>query len=482
LLSRLGEPNDLARFLAVVGPSGSGKSSLVKAGLIPALRRGGLPGSDNWFIVDFLPGAHPLEELEAALLRVAVNPPSSLLAQLRENERGLLRAAKRILPADENVDLVLIIDQFEELFTLSDDEAERVRFLNLLVTTLLDPYSRLRLVVTLRADFIDRPLQYVDFGEMVRQRTEFVLPLTPDELEQAITQPAARQGLTWQPGLVTTIITDVGDQPGALPLLQYTLTELFEQREGRQLTLAAYHATGGVLGTLAHRADDIYAGLDEAGRAAARQLFLRLVTPGEGTGDTRRRVLRAELEDLAAASSEAGENIIQSPKTGIRDVIDQFGKHRLLTFDRDPVTRTPTVEVAHEALIREWGRLRGWLNQSRADVRMQRQLAAAAESWRDAGREVSYLLHGSRLTQFEAWVAETGLALTAQEYAFLDASLAERDRRRAQEEARSRRELETAQKLVKQLTLPLVRMESSWLPPVMTEPPNCGMLKPGRNC
>ncbi|MFQ5616904.1 MAG: protein kinase, partial [Anaerolineales bacterium] len=159
----------LARFLAVVGPSGSGKSSVVKAGLIPALRRGGLPGSENWFVVEFMPGGHPLEELEAALLRVAVNPPTSLLEQLQENERGLLRAVWRILPDDDLTELVLVIDQFEEVFTLVEAEETRAHFLESLVTAVLDPRSRLRVVITLRADFTDRPLQYVDFGELVRE-------------------------------------------------------------------------------------------------------------------------------------------------------------------------------------------------------------------------------------------------------------------------------------------------------------------------
>jgi hypothetical protein len=177
----------LARFLAVVGPSGSGKSSVVRAGLIPALRQGGLPNSDRWFVVEMLPGTHPWEELEAALLRIAVNPPDSLLAQLRQDERGLLRAVRRVLPADEAIELVLVIDQFEELFTLTTDEDSRRRFLDSLVTAVLDPRSRLRLVITLRADFMDRPLQYVEFGELLRQRTEFVLPLASEELEQAIT-------------------------------------------------------------------------------------------------------------------------------------------------------------------------------------------------------------------------------------------------------------------------------------------------------
>ncbi len=447
LLIRMAEEGDLSRFLAVVGPSGSGKSSVVRAGLLPALRRGGLPDSDKWFIVEMIPGAHPLEELEAALLRVAINPPDSLLAQLRESERGLHRAVKRILPADEDIELVLVIDQFEEIFTLVEDEAVRSHFLDSLLTAALDPASRLRIVITLRADFTDRPLQYVDFGELVRRQSEFVLPLTPDELEQAITGPTKRAGLMLEPGLVSTIIDDIGDQPGTLPLLQYALTELFERREGRKLTLAAYQASGGVLGALARRAGELYDDLDEPGQEAARQLFLRLVTLGEGTEDTRRRVLRSELVAIQPPSNSPlwGEDYLISPplggnERGLNAVINIFGKYRLLTFDHDPVTRGPTVEVAHEALIREWGRLREWLNESREDIRQERALARAAEEWDRHQRDESFLLRGARLEQIEKWQEITTLMQTPLEQEFIGQSVQQRAQEQQVETTRKARE------------------------------------------
>ena len=445
LLDRLGESGDLMRFLAVVGPSGCGKSSVVKAGLIPALRRGGLPGSEKWFMVELMPGAHPLEELEAALLRIAVNPPGSLISQLRENERGLLRAVNRCLPDDPDVELLLVIDQFEELFTLVPEEAERAHLLGSLVTAILDERSRLRLVVTLRADFIDRPLNYVDFGEVLRQRMELVLPFTPDELEQAILGPAGRLGLEWEPGLEAEISHAVGDQPGALPLLQYALTGLFEQREGQRLTRKAYHAMGGVLGALGGRAEEIYRRLEPPAQNLARQVFLRLSTLGEGVGDgtlspdTRRRVLQAELETLLGATGQTSASL--------GTVIDAFGKSRLLAFDRDPLTRGPTVEVAHEALLREWPRLRDWLSTSRSDVRLQRQLAAAAAEWEYMQREPGYLLSGPRLAQFEGWAVSTDVDLTQAERLYLEASLSRRRAEAAAETERQRRELEAAQKL-----------------------------------
>jgi WD40 repeat protein/serine/threonine protein kinase/DNA-binding XRE family transcriptional regulator len=445
LLIRMAEESDVSRFLVVVGPSGSGKSSVARAGLIPALRQGGLPGSEQWFIIEMIPGAHPLEELEAALLRVAVNPPDSLLAQLREDERGLLRAVKRVLPADGQTELALVIDQFEELFTLVTDEEVRAHFLASLVTAVLDPGSRLRVVITLRADFTGHPLQYLDFGELVRQRTEFVLPLTPDELEQAITGPTKRAGLSLEPGLTPAIIREIGDQPGMLPLLQYALTELFERRQGRLLTLKAYRDSGGVLGALARRAEELYADLDEAGQEAARQLFLRLVTLGEGTEDTRRRVLRSELSSLVTGHlSLVGETPANHKEQVTNDkgqmTIDQFGRYRLLTFDRDPISREPTVEVAHEALLREWGRLREWLNESREDIRQERVVARAAEEWDRYLRDVSFLLRGVRLEQIEKWQETTTLMQTPLEQEFIAQSLQQRAQEQQAEMARKEHE------------------------------------------
>jgi len=383
-----------------------------------------------------------------------VNPPASLLAQLvederGEDERGLLRAVQRILPADEitekPTELVLVIDQFEEIFTLVRDEATRLHFLDSLVTAVLDSRSRLRLVITLRADFIDRSLQYVDFGDLVRQRAEYLLPLLPDELERAIVEPTKQAGLTLEPGLTATIIDDIGHEPGALPLLQYALTELFERRSDRSLTLAAYRASGGVLGALARRAEEIYLEFDPSAQAATKQLFLRLVTLGEGVEDTRRRVLQSELTTLATTNEAFTEAVI-------KQVIAQFVRFRLLTLDHDPVTRGPTVEVAHEALLRAWQRLRNWLNESRTDVRLQRLLSQAAAEWRGSGQDDSFLLRGTRLDRYEGWTqeakaGETQVALTDDEQTFLAASLTARQKRHTEEQARQQRELETAQKL-----------------------------------
>ena len=415
------------RFMAVIGPSGSGKSSVVKAGLIPALRSGAVEGSKDWFVTEMVPGTHPMEEIEVALLRVAVNPPESLLALLNEDTRGLTRAIKRLVPGDQ--ELLLFIDQFEEVFTLVDDEAERAHFLGSLLEAAADSRSRVRILITLRADFYDRPLLYPAFGELVRQSTEVVLPLNAEELEQAISNPAARVGLVLEPGLVAAIIGDIGEQPGALPLLQYALSELYERRTGRVLTSAAYSDSGRVIGALARRADELYEALDPARQDLARQLFLRLVTPGEGTEDTRRRV---EQGELLSGDPQRDAQVLA--------IIERFGQYRLLTFDRDPTSRTPTIEVAHEALIRQWPRLRQWIESSREDLQLQRRVTQATQEWTSSGKEASFLVSGARLEQLETWAAETQLSLNPQERDYLQVSLDERSRKQAEEAARQAHE------------------------------------------
>ena len=438
------------RFLAVVGPSGSGKSSVVKAGLIPALRQGAVSGSENWFMVEMTPGNYPLEELESALWRVAVDPPPSLLEPLQKDERGLVRVLKRLLPQDKNKEnpsqLLLLIDQFEELFTLVQDVDERTHFLNNLITALTDFNSRLWIVITLRADFYDRPLQFPKLGKLLRSRTELVLPLSPDELKQTIIKPIKPLGITAQPELVLTILNDVNEQAGALPLMQYALTELFERRNDHELTVDTYREIGGVTGALTRRANEIYSNLDSASQEVTRQLFLRLVTLGEGSKDTRRRVLRSELINIDTKLN-AKNHDLQTNERIMDTVLAVYGRYRLLTFDYDPITREPTVEVAHEAILHQWDRLRNWLDESRADVRLQRMLTAATDEWRDNNHDQGFLLRGSRLDLFIEWAASTKVAMTLDEQGLLDTSFQARQQRLEKEKERQRREQETIKQL-----------------------------------
>ena len=439
VLDRLQEPVVENNFLAVIGPSGSGKSSLVKAGVLPALRSGRVPGSENWFYAEMVPGEVPLEELASALLSVSSSPLPGVVETLREHADGLAMGVYEALPSRENK-LLLMIDQFEELFTQVELESDRQQFLDLILNAVNAENSPVIIIATLRADFYDRPLLYQGFGELIRARTELVLPLNDEELAETIEGPAHRVGAVVEEGLIEAIIDDVREQPGALPLLQYALTELFERREGALLTTAAYLDIGGTLGALAKRAEEVFRRFNEPGQNMARQMFLRLVTLGEGQEDTRRRILQSELLTL-------GDREI------VEDVIDRFGRYRLLTFDRDEATRSSTVEVAHEALIRQWERLREWLTESRQDVRMERELLHAATDWEASKQDPSYLMQGNRLLTFEEWMETSTLRLNELEIAFMTASLAARDERDAIERARQERERQLEQQKARNMRI-----------------------------
>jgi len=406
------------RFLAVVGPSGSGKSSVVRAGLIPALRRGAIENSARWFIADFLPGAHPLAELEAALARVALRTPD--VALLRAG--NWTQAMHGALPQEPGSELLIVIDQFEEVFTLCADEAERAAFLSGLARSVSTEEGRLRVVVTLRADFYDRPLQRPEIAPLVQAHTYALAPLSRDELVEAIREPSRHAGLTLESGLVAALVAEASASPGALPALQYALASLFEQRDGRVLTFAAYRELGGLRGALANRANALMSELGAEGTELARQMFLRLVTPGEGRDDTRRRVRQAEVLALDEARAD--------------DVLDACIEHRLLSADHDPVTREPTVELAHEALLRDWPTLQTWITEARDDLREHRRLEARAAEWRAHGEHPSYLLRGAQLDQVRAWTARRLVVLTPDEAAFVTASEADHARLVMLEQAR----------------------------------------------
>ena len=410
LAEELGDRSSQSRFVVVTGPSGSGKSSAVRAGLLPRLRESGA------FVASINPGAHPMDELETALLRIATGPTGALLEQLSADERGLARAIRTTLPAGD-ADLVLVIDQFEELFTLTPDE-RRSEFLAAVAYAVTEEHSRLRVVATLRADFYDRPLQDPAISDLVRTNTVAVSPLSAEELDAAVTRPARRVGVSVEPALVAELVGEVRGNPSALPMLQYALTEVYERRESGRMTIDAYRQIGGMTGALANRADELHDQLPLDQQVHVRRLFTRLITPGEGTEDTRRRVLRSELAGVAT------------------EVIDAYGQARLLTFDKDPASREPTVEVAHEAIIREWPRLRGWLDEDRDGLRVLRHLGASADAWQTSGRDDGELYRSGRLETAQEWAAEHREDLTETEAAFLEASIGQRVREQADEKRR----------------------------------------------
>jgi WD40 repeat protein len=397
------------RLMTVIGPSGSGKSSVVMAGLLPALRRGLLDGSEDWTTVVMIPGANPVDALAEALESGAVEP----VDVERLSESGLAKFV--------DGELLLVVDQFEELYTLADEDQRR-KFLDLVVDAVEGEESRTRVVVTLRADFYDRPLDDPRLGRMVRDGLITVLPPSSDELMEMITAPARGVGLRFAAGLPHRIVEDLAGQPGGLPLLQYALTEMVERRDSDVLTLADYERIGGVGAALATRAESLFQDLTDGQQELARQVFLRMVTVDEDTDVTRRRVRRSELESLAHSRSDLD--------TVLGNLIDQ----RLLIGDRDPKTRGPTVEIAHEALLREWPRLASWVDDQRDALILGRRFRRSIADWEAGGHHDDYLLTGSRLAPFVGW-AESA-ALIPDELRFYQASRAKDQAERA---ARTRR-------------------------------------------
>jgi energy-coupling factor transporter ATP-binding protein EcfA2 len=417
-IARVVEKLSDSRFLAVLGPSGCGKSSLVRAGVIPALKRGTLPGSDAWTVCVVTPGARPLEVLAAQLVRLF--PGESMqraLDEFRADERSLDLAVSLALadrPAAER--LVLVVDQFEEVFTLCADEAERAAFLANLCYAGSIPGGRVTVVVAMRADSYHRCAAYPRLRTLMAVRQFLVGPLDRDGLREVIELPAWRVGLALEAGLVETVLGDVVGRPGGLPLLEYALWEVWQRRAGRTLTVAAYVAAGGVEGALAQRADIIYERFTPVQKLIARRVLLRLVQPGRGAEDSHRR---AEVGELLTCPEEEAD---------LEVVVKALADGRLLTIGQDETTGARVVDVSHEALIRGWPRLRAWIDEDRELLWAHRRLTEAASEWDEYGREEGFLYRGARLAAWQDLPLDN---LNDLERAFLVASTTwERDERR----------------------------------------------------
>jgi tetratricopeptide (TPR) repeat protein len=433
------------RFLAVIGASGSGKSSLVRAGILPALRRGqrladgALPptNSGQWATVLMTPSAHPLDSLAAALLRDSdsLTAVAELQASLTQNSRTLALAGRKLLANQTRPHLLLVIDQFEEIFTLCRQADERQAFIDNLVTAVDQDGGDITILLTLRADFYAQCAQYDSLRQLISQYQEYIGAMSREELARAIVQPAALGEWRIQEGLVEQMLDDVGDEPGALPLLSHALLETWARRRERTMTLSGYKESGGVRGAIAQTAETIFQQrLTAEQRPIARMIFVRLTELGEAedgeTPDTRRRAAFSELITRAT-----------DPAT-LDAVLAILAEARLVTTDILPPDETKVVEVAHEALIREWPTLRQWLDQDRADLIRHRQLTADVNDWLKLGRDAGALYRGARLAQMQGWIESFPEPLSLEEQAFLEASQAA-----AAEEAEKQRRLERARRL-----------------------------------
>lgn len=312
-IQRLVEKLKGTRFVIVLGASGSGKSSLVRAGLLPALRNGALPGSHIWPIHVLTPGDLPLTRLAVELVRSgAASSVPDMLDRLAVDQRALhLAAALAIHGQPEDARQLWVVDQFEEVFTQCGDDDERRSFLENLLYASAIPGGSCVVVLTMRADFYARCASYPELAARVASHQVLVSPMDIDAVRQAIVAPADRVGLEFEEGLVDTILDAVMRQPGSLPLLEHALLELWQRRRGRMLTLEAYRESGGVDGAIARRADATYDGFTPDQQAVARRIMLRLTQVGDGTGDTRRRARIAELA-TAAAETETVEQVVRA--------------------------------------------------------------------------------------------------------------------------------------------------------------------------
>ncbi|MBD2198383.1 MULTISPECIES: nSTAND1 domain-containing NTPase [Calothrix] len=424
-------------LVAVVGASGSGKSSLVFAGLIPQLRGDTI---NNWLILSFRPGKNPFAALAVALVS-ALNLPDNerRLAELELDvnlqrdstslERFITSPLTRLL-GGEGKRILLIADQFEEIYTLCTDAEERKIFLDGLLQAVNNaPFFTL--LLTLRADFLSRALDdYEPFGRALQQyQLEPVVRMNRKELEAAITLPAKQLGFEFEEGLCNTIIDDIEDGDGRLPLLEFTLTQLWKQQYAGRLTHQAYKKIGGVEQALANYAEMVYADLSEWERETAQRVFIQLVQPGEGTEDTRRLATSEEVGgenwDLATSEEVGGENW---------DLVTRLADKRLVVTNRDELSHEETVEVVHEALIRHWGRLRGWMQENRKFRIWQQGLMVALQQWVESGKDEGALLRGATLAVAEVWLQQRGGEVSKPQRWFIEKSVELRERERKQKQ------------------------------------------------
>ncbi|MEH1914578.1 nSTAND1 domain-containing NTPase [Nostoc sp.] len=413
-------------FLAVLGASGSGKSSVVRAGLLYQLQLGRrLSGSDTWQLKIFRPGINPLQNLALVFVESELSDIERAFQLAKAEEliaKGVIGLGQFITAA-QTQRVVLVVDQFEEAFTQCQDITKRQQFFECVLGALQRDDNKLCLIITMRADFFGKCLEqeYGGLAKKIQDHLVTVTPMNREELETAIIKPAQQVNLAVEPELVSQMIADVEDSPGSLPLLQYTLTELWQQKTEEQLTLNAYTRLGGVRGTLQKRATEVYESLSLEEQQATKRIFLELTQLGEGTEDTRRQVVQ---QDLVTS---------QHPEAVINRIIQRLADEKLVVTSTLS-NQIAVVDVAHEALIRHWLLLRKWIEESRDILRQKRKIEAAAIEWQDRRRVKDYLFQGKRLREAEDFQQQQteNLRLSDLAIEFIQASVRQRRNNRFQ--------------------------------------------------
>jgi WD40 repeat protein/transcriptional regulator with XRE-family HTH domain len=426
------------RFLAVVGASGSGKSSVIRAGVIPALRW--QQASSGWPVFVMTPTAHPLEMLASSLQGVTNQAYSSKkwIDHLIYQPKTLSKTLTDIAEETSTSHALLVVDQFEELFTLCRSEAEQASFVDNLLTAAFKQDGKAIIMIVLRADFYAHCARFNMLRNALAKHQEYIGSMTAQELRCAIEKPAQLGHWELEPGLVDLLLHDVGadsdevPEPGALPLLSHALLTTWNRRRGRKLTISGYIASGGIRGAIAETAETVFQDqLLPEQRVIARQIFLRLTELGDETtsADTRRRV---SFEELTTRPEDREQ---------IHEVLMTLADARLITTNQN------FVEVAHEALIREWPTLRNWIVENRESLRLHRHLTESAQEWESMGYDPGGTYRGARLAQALEWAEIHREDLNPLESDFLEASRTLANQEFAEREAQRQKALEAAQKL-----------------------------------
>ena len=414
-------------FIPVLGASGSGKSSVVLAGLVPRLQQEG-----NWLFTHFRPGSEPFHALALALVPLytqnlnateRIAQARKLADYLRQGTIPLADVFAQIHQNHQSFRVLLIADQFEELYTLCTDGKIRHSFLDVLLATfeLSDSQSQQNnvLIATMRADFLGNALSYPKFGDLLQNSDIKIRSMNHEELQEVIIKPAEKSGVSFEAGLVERILDDVKDEPGNLPLLEFALTQLWKRRTGKQLTHVAYEEIGEVEGALARHADENYRKLSQVKREQVRRIFIQLVRPGEGTEDTRRLATKAELNQASWG------------------LVKHLADARLVVTSQNAANQE-TVEIVHEALIRNWGELRQWMDTDRDFRAWQERLRVGMYQWEEMQRDEGALLRGAALADAEEKLKLRRDDVAQGEKDFIQASIALRDREKKQRERRRR--------------------------------------------
>jgi len=413
------------RLIPVLGASGSGKSSVVLAGLVPKLVQDG-----HWQFTHCRPGSEPFHSLALSLVPLYTSDETDQIIHARKLSKSLqngeLPLADVFLKIRQNHptdQILLIIDQFEELYTLCSKVEIRHQFLDALIADL--PGT---VVMTMRADFLGNALSYRPFADVLNRKDYKLGSMNREELTDVIVKPAEAQGVGFEAGLIDRILDDVDNQPGNLPLLEFALTQLWHQRRGKTLTHEVYAAIGEVEGALARHADETYGRLVDAEKERVRQIFIQLVRPGEGAEDTRRVAVKGELGEQSWS------------------LVKQLADARLVVTSRDGQEQE-TVEVVHEALILNWGELRGWMETDRTFRAWQERLRGAKRQWEATGKDAGSLLRGAFLAEAQERLEERPQELRA-EAEFIRLSMAEKEREEKEKETRRREQIRTLGQLV----------------------------------